>query len=109
MPADYIIVLVTTPDIETGKRIGRRLVEGRLAACANILPGLTSIYTWDDKVNEDSEVLMLVKTRLRLFERLAEAVKAEHPYDVPEIIALPLEAGSQAYLDWIRDSTQTPA
>ncbi len=106
MPTDYVVVLITVPSSEVGERIAASLLEKRLAACVNILPGVTSIYTWKGAVQKDQELLLVVKTRLELFQaRLVPAVKAIHPYDVPEIIALPLMMGSQEYLDWIAAET----
>jgi periplasmic divalent cation tolerance protein len=91
--------------MEVGKEIARRLVSERLAACVNILPGITSIYTWDGKMNEDQELLCLVKTRKDLFPPLEAAVKEIHPYDVPEIISVQVQQGSKPYLEWIDSST----
>ncbi|NPA17530.1 MAG: divalent-cation tolerance protein CutA [Aquificae bacterium] len=97
----YIVVLITCPDKETGRKLAFGLVENKLAACVNIVPGLNSIYFWQGKVEDDSEILMVVKTREDLFEKLEEYVKANHPYTVPEIIALPIVKGSSDYLNWI--------
>lgn len=106
MADEFIVVLITVPSGEVGERIAASLLEKRLAACVNILPGVTSIYTWKGAVQKDQELLLVVKTRAGLFhERLVPEVKAIHPYDVPEIIALPLVLGSQDYLDWIASET----
>lgn len=97
-----IVVLITVPSAELGQKIARDLVEKKLAACVNILPPMRSIYTWEGRIVEEEEVLLLCKTRLELFEsRLIPAVRALHPYQVPEIIALPVQAGLKEYLDWI--------
>jgi periplasmic divalent cation tolerance protein len=85
--------------------IGRTLVEERLAACANVLPGLTSIYRWQEKICRDPEVLVLLKTRRSCFPKLARRVRELHPYSVPEIVALPVALGSPAYLAWVAAST----
>ena len=107
MPTDFIVVLITVPSLEVGERIAARLLEKNLAACVNILPGVTSIYAWKGAVQKDQELLLVVKTRAELFhDRLVPAVKAVHPYEVPEIIALPLVLGSPNYLDWIAAETQ---
>jgi periplasmic divalent cation tolerance protein len=107
MPIDFIVVLITVPSLEVGERIAASLLEKKLAACVNILPGVTSIYTWKGAVQKDQELLLVVKTRADLFHaRLVPAVKAVHPYEVPEIIALPLVLGSPDYLDWIAAETQ---
>jgi periplasmic divalent cation tolerance protein len=99
-----LVVLVTVPDLETARRIGRTLVEERLAACANIVPGIVSIYRWEDQINEDPELLLLLKTRLERYEELEGRVKQLHPYTLPEIIALQVHSGSVAYLHWIAKS-----
>ena len=99
---DIVVVYVTAPDAETGARIGRALVEEELAACCNLVPGVRSIYRWQGAVQDDAEVLLVLKTRADRFDALAERVRAIHPYTVPEVIALPVAAGSAAYLDWVR-------
>ncbi|HOD74359.1 MAG TPA: divalent-cation tolerance protein CutA [Candidatus Bipolaricaulis anaerobius] len=101
-----IVVLVTCPSREAGEKIARALVEERLAACANLVPQVTSIYRWEGKVVRDHEVLLVLKTRRARFAALARRVAALHPYAVPEIVALPLEAGSRPYLAWVADSTR---
>ena len=98
------VVLITAPNQEVAKTIARALVEERLAACVNILPGLTSIYRWQGEVAEDQEVLLIIKTTTFAFPRLKERVLALHPYTVPEIIALPIAEGHGAYLDWLREN-----
>jgi periplasmic divalent cation tolerance protein len=85
--------------------LGQSVVEERLAACANVVPGLTSIYRWEGKLCRDREVLVIMKTRRPRFQTLARRVRALHPYSVPEIIALPVVAGSPAYLQWVAEST----
>ena len=100
-----LVVLVTCPNRRAAERIGRTLVEEHLAACANILPGLTSIYRWQGKVCRDPEVLVLLKTRRSCFPALAGRVRELHPYSVPEIVALPVALGSPAYLTWVAAST----
>ena len=104
MTEDHCIVLCTVPDAATGEALGQHLVETGLAACVNILPGLTSIYRWQGKVQRDTELLLLIKTRRDRFESLSAAVRERHPYELPEIIALPLSNGLPAYLDWINQS-----
>lgn len=100
MDTRYILVLITTPTPEVGQAIAKALVEQKLAACANLLPGINSLYAWKGAVQEDHESLLIVKSRLELFENLEAEVRSRHPYEVPEIIALPVLAGSQSYLDW---------
>ncbi len=104
-PDDVLLVLVTVPDAETGARIGRALVEGRLAACVSLLPGLRSIYRWEGAVQDEPEVLCLIKTRRALYEPLRERIVSLHPYQVPEIIGVAPVAGNAPYLRWIWDST----
>lgn len=99
------VVLVTAPDSEIGARLARTLVEERWVACANLLPQVRSLYRWEGRVEDDPEVLLLLKTRAELVERVAERVRALHPYDVPEVIALPVTAGSAPYLQWVREET----
>ncbi len=102
---EHIVVFITAPDQETAAGIARALVGESLAACVNILPGVRSIYSWKGKIEDEAEVLMMAKTRRPLFERLSARVKELHPYETPEIIALPLTAGSREYLDWLNDVT----
>lgn len=109
MSKEFIVVLITVPSKEEGEEIAAGLVAQKLAACVNILPSITSIYAWKGEVQNDQEVLLVVKTGAELFhDRLVPAVKALHPYKVPEIIGLPVVVGSQSYLDWIAAET-TPA
>ncbi len=96
------VVLITAPDPETGRRLARALVEERLAACVNLVPGLRSIYRWEGAVEEEEESLLVVKTRADRLAMLTERVQALHPYDVPEVLALAVGGGSPAYLDWVR-------
>ncbi|CAK0745353.1 hypothetical protein CVIRNUC_001614 [Coccomyxa viridis] len=102
-----VIVYVTVPSEEVGEKIAGMLVnpEARLAACVNIVSGLKSIYWWDDKVQKDSELLLIMKTQAALLQQLVDTVKSHHPYDEPEVISLPISGGSQSYLKWIHDST----
>lgn len=106
MDSKHLIVFVTVPTVEDGGKIARILVSQKLAACVNILPGIISIYTWDEEVCEEGEVLMIIKTRVDLFNTLSTTVQNEHPYDVPEVIAVPITAGTKNYLHWIDDVTQ---
>lgn len=100
------LMLVTAPDRQTGLKIARALVEDRLAACVNIIPGLTSVYRWQGGLEEDEEVQLLIKTRSRLVDRVTEKVNGLHPYDLPEVISLAVEGGSAAYLNWVWNETQ---
>ena len=99
------MVLITCPDRRVAETLGRALVEDRLVACANVVPGLTSVYRWKGKVCRDREVLVLLKTRRPRFAALVRRVRELHPYSVPEVIALPVTAGSPAYLAWVAEAT----
>jgi periplasmic divalent cation tolerance protein len=101
-----IIVLVTASSVEEADKIARTVVDGGLAACANILPAVKSIYIWEEKLTEDTETLMIFKTKSHLFRMLEQAVKRLHSYKVPEIIGLPLLMGSEDYLKWITENTR---
>jgi periplasmic divalent cation tolerance protein len=102
---DALVVLVTAPTPERAAEIARALVEERLAACGNVVPGLRSIYRWEGKVQDEPEALLVLKTTRARFEALRARVLALHPYQVPEVIALPVEAGSAPYLAWIAGET----
>lgn len=104
-PDDLRLLYCTCPDSETAQRIAQALVGQRLAACVNIVPGLRSIYRWQDSVHDDGELLLLIKTRAACIEALTESIRALHPYELPEVIAVPVVAGLAPYLDWVRDST----
>jgi periplasmic divalent cation tolerance protein len=103
---DALVVLVTAPTAEKAAELARALVEERLAACGNVVPGLRSIYRWEGKVQDDAEALLLLKTTRGRFEALRERVLALHPYQVPEVIALAVDAGSAPYLAWIAAETR---
>lgn len=100
-----IVVLVTCPNREVGEKIARSLVEERLAACVNVVPGVTSIHRWEGKICRNPEVLLVIKTRRPRLPTLVRRVTALHPYSVPEIIALPIAGGLASYLSWVRGST----
>ena len=106
MDSEYVIVFVTAPTSDDGRKIARALVREKLAACVNILPEIRSIYTWEGEVCEDDEVLLIIKTRGEIFETLSALVKEVHPYDLPEVIAVSLTAGAADYLNWIDQVTQ---
>jgi len=91
--------------MESAKAISYSLVEKRLAACCSIIPGITSVYQWNDKVNEDSEILIMIKSRYELIENIKKEILNQHPYDVPEIVSVEINNGSEQYLDWLKEST----
>jgi periplasmic divalent cation tolerance protein len=101
-----IIVLITASDDVEAARIARALVEARLAGCVNIVKDIRSIYSWQGKIEDENEVLMVVKTRESLFDLLMEKVKELHSYTVPEIVALPIIQGSEDYLKWLKEVTE---
>ena len=107
-PGEFVVVFVTAPSPEVAANLAKTLVAEKLVACVTILPGLRSIYTWEGKVCDEEEVLCVLKTRRELFPLLRDRVTALHPYQVPEIIALPLVDGSAPYLTWLRDVTRAP-
>ena len=97
-----MVALTTAPSAEVAERIGRTLVEERLAACANVLGGVTSIFRWEGAVQRESEVLVILKTTAGEVEDLERRLAALHPYDVPELVVFPIEAGHAPYLEWVR-------
>lgn len=98
---DHLLVITTCPDAACAEALADHLVGEHLAACVNQLPGIRSTYEWQGKVNRDQEVLLLIKTRADCWDRLEAAVRSRHPYQVPELIALPIVRGSGDYLNWI--------
>ena len=102
---DGQLVLTMLPTADVAAEIARTLVEERLAACGNLVPAIRSIYRWQDKIEDTNEVLLLLKTRTEHFERLKGRILELHPYEVPEVIAIPIEAGYSAYLEWIGKAT----
>ena len=99
-----LVVFVTCPSVAVGRRLARALLARRLAACVNVLPGVESHFRWKGRVDRAREVLLVIKTTRSAFARLRRAVAELHPYDVPEILALPVLAGHRPYLDWIASS-----
>ncbi len=101
-----VLIYSTFPSTETAEAVGRELVERRLAACINILPGMTSIYRWEGAIARDSEVVMVIKTRQTLVSMVVDATKARHPYANPALIVLPIIEGAPDYLNWLMSETQ---
>lgn len=104
---DEILVLVTVGSEDEATKISKILVENRLAACVNIIPGMRSIFQWEGRIDEEREFLLLIKTIQEAFDQLVVAVKTNHSYSLPEIIALPISYGSEDYLSWIRNTTKS--
>ena len=100
----YVLIVCTCPDAESARRIAGDLVESRLAACVNVLPGVTSIYRWQDKMEEKSEHLLLIKSHQQLFHSIQDAINELHPYDTPEVLSIKIDNGLPAYLSWLEDS-----
>jgi periplasmic divalent cation tolerance protein len=99
---DEIVVFITTSNEDEAVKIARGLVEAKLAGCVNIVKDIRSIYTWQGKIEDEPELLMIVKTRRHLFSALCTKVKELHSYTVPEIITLPIVEGSEDYLKWLK-------
>jgi periplasmic divalent cation tolerance protein len=108
MTEEHCVVLCTVPDVGNGERLAHSLVEARLAACVNILPGLTSVFCWQGETQKEAEALLIIKTRRDRFDALCTLLREQHPYELPEIIAVPLSDGLPAYLRWIDQSLETP-
>jgi periplasmic divalent cation tolerance protein len=98
---EYVIVMVTTANMNEAEIIAHRLLQERLIACANIIGSVCSLFPWSGKIERAEECLMLMKSRKDLFEKVEEIVKSLHSYEVPEILILPIVEGSKAYLDWL--------
>lgn len=98
---DYIIVFITSGSVKEAEKIADILVNKRLAACVSIIPEVKSVFSWKGKVENEKEVLLVVKSKRAVFNKLVKQVKAVHKYEVPEIIALPIVEGSRDYIDWI--------
>jgi periplasmic divalent cation tolerance protein len=101
-----LLVFSTVGDADDAERVARDLVERRLAACVNIVPGLTSVYRWKGKVETEAELLLVIKTTRDRFEALREALLSVHPYEVPEVVGVPIESGHEAYLSWLHESVR---
>ncbi len=100
------VVLTTAPDASVAEALATRLVEERLVACANIVPGVTSIYRWEGKLHREAEVMVVLKTTMAGVDRLRDRIVSLHPYAVPEVLAIAVPAGSDAYMDWIRSEVR---
>ena len=105
MSTDVCLALSTCPDRETALEIADALVAQGLAACVNLLPGITSVYRWQGRIERTEEVLLVAKTAAANYPRLQARLRALHPYELPEVLAIPVEQGLAPYLDWVKECT----
>ena len=103
---ELIVVFCTAPDDETGERLARGLVEKRLAACVKVIPGVRSFYRWEGKLEVGSEIQLLIKTQCSHFEAIDKWIHEQHPYEVPELVALPASDVSGPYAEWVIEQTR---
>jgi periplasmic divalent cation tolerance protein len=103
--SDMLLVITNVPDQQSAFALAEKLVSLKLAACVNCLPGIHSVYRWQGKIEQTTEVALLIKTRPNRYPELENAIRKAHPYDVPEIIALPVERGLPGYLAWVAEET----
>ncbi len=106
MNAKYQVVFCTVPNFKVAREIARSIVSDKLAACCNIIPGLTSVYNWKNEMQEDSELLLMIKTKESAILKLTKKIKEMHPYEVPEIITLDFNQGSTEYLNWVNENVK---
>lgn len=102
---DYIIVLTTCNSSEAASSIAEHLVSNKLAACVNIVNGVESVYQWQEKIEHDMEIQLIIKTRQVLFSQVEQAIQELHNYELPEVIAVPIVSGAKNYLNWIESTT----
>jgi periplasmic divalent cation tolerance protein len=105
----YAVVLVTAPDMKIARRLARAALAARLIACANLLPRIESHYWWQGKIESGAEVLLVLKTATARLAALEKLIVAEHPYDTPEFLVLPISRGTKRYLDWVEQSVEETA
>ncbi|MGA9854582.1 MAG: divalent-cation tolerance protein CutA [Gammaproteobacteria bacterium] len=108
MDENQLIVLCTSPDPKSAETMATALVEEHLAACVNLVPGLTSIYRWQGSLRREPECLLLIKTSVARFEALRTRLRALHPYDVPEIVGVPITHADSGYRQWLTETLQLP-
>lgn len=99
----YSVAYVTVPNDTVAKQLAHGLVKNKLAACVNIIPQITSVYEWKNEVNEDSELLLMIKTKTDIVDALTQYIKSNHPYEVCEVISMPIQNGNEQYLNWISE------
>lgn len=107
MTTDFLMVICNCPDHQVAEQMAATLVDEKLAACINIMPEMKSVYRWQGQVESDLEVQVQIKTTAALYDKLQQRISALHPYEVPEIIALPILRGSPSYMQWITENTDT--
>lgn len=106
MQVEHLLILTTCPNLTTAKQIAQVLVIDNMAACVNIVPGLTSYFKWDGKIESDDELLLLIKTTAKHLTLIEKKIKSLHPHELPEIIVVSIKDGLREYLRWIEDSTK---
>ncbi|MEW8028309.1 MAG: divalent-cation tolerance protein CutA [Candidatus Thiodiazotropha sp.] len=106
MPTPLLLILCTAPDRETALKLSRSLLEQGLAACVNITSPVTSVYHWQGRLEQSDEILLLIKTTKQQYQNVEAMLRAQHPYELPEIIAVPVEQGLDDYLDWVERCTK---
>jgi periplasmic divalent cation tolerance protein len=104
--SEHLIIFCTVPDAESGNKISRALLGKKLAACVNAVPGIQSQYWWNENIESDKEYQLIIKTRRILYPKLEKVIRDHHPYDVPEIVAVPIVSGNPDYLRWIENETR---
>ena len=109
MADNFHVVFCTCPTQESAEGIARCIVEARLAACVNVIPGLRSYYEWKGQIEVSNEFLLVIKSRIELFNALESIITSQHPYELPEMIAVPISTGSPPYLAWLAANMRTPA
>lgn len=105
---EFCLILCTCPDIELAKCLAERLVSERLAACVNLFPGVLSVYAWEGEIEKTQEVQLFIKTQAQCCDAIFDFMKAHHPYEVPELLRIPISGGSESYLAWIKDGVGVP-
>jgi periplasmic divalent cation tolerance protein len=108
MSPKYCLVLCTCPDAKSAQALAEAVIRDRRAACVSILPGIRSVYRWQGAIDSADEQLLLIKTESAAFEALTASIKSQHPYELPEIIAVPIQQGSAEYLAWISECLNVP-
>ena len=103
--AEFLLVQTSCPDNDSAIALAQRIIKGKMAACVNVLPSVTSIYEWKDEIKQDSEILLLIKTTKSRYTDLQTLICESHPYELPEVIAVPISDGLPEFLSWIDDTT----